>query len=126
MKRICAGLTILTVLLSAAVAFSVLMERIHSPMAAALQEAAAAAEEGDWEAAEDLFRRAQDRWQQRKHFTAALADHSPMDDMEGLFAELEIYLRLQETPHFSATCCHLADLAEAMADNHAVNWWNLL
>ena len=126
MKRIYAGLAILAVLLSAAAAFSVLMERTHVPVAKALQEAATAAEDGDWAAAGDLFRSAQAQWQQHKQFTAAVADHSPMDDMDGLFAELEIYLRQQEMPHFSATCCHLAYLAEAMADNHALNWWNLL
>lgn len=126
MKRIYLGLGILAILLCVALLVSAVMDRLHAPIAQDLQDAALAAKNGDWESAATLAGSAADRWQHCKRFTAALADHSPMDDMEGLFAELEVYLQQREMPHFAATCRHLAYLAGAMGDNHAMSWWNLL
>ena len=126
MKRIYMGLAILAILLSLALLFTWLMDRIYHPLASTLQEAADAAIRTDWAAAAELYGKAQTHWEKHKHFTAILADHSPMDDMDGLFGELELYLQQQEMPHFAATCLHLARLAESMEENHALSWWNLL
>ncbi len=126
MKRIANGIAILAVLLVIAVLFTLLMDDIHTPLAQNLQAAAQAAAEENWQKAAALFRQASLCWEENKHFVASLADHSPMDEMDGLFAELEVYLQQQEMPHFAATCRHLAKLAEAMGENHALNWWNLL
>ena len=126
MKRIYAGIVILALLLGAALLFAHLMERIYTPLENTLLEAADAALLEDWRTAEELCRRARDRWERYKRVTAILADHSPMDDIDGLFGELEIYLQQQEMPHFAATCHHLARLSQAMGENHALNWWNFL
>ncbi len=126
MKRIIWGCVILGVLLVLAVLFSVQMNRIHAPLSQCLQEAAQAAAEGNWDAAEHLAGNAAAAWERCKHFTAALADHSPMDEIDGLFSELTVYLEEREMPHFAATCRHLAKLTEAMTENHALSWWNLL
>lgn len=126
MKRIYLGLTILVTLLSLALLFTAMMDRIHRPIAENLLAAAQAASDENWDKAEELASAASRSWERYRKFTAALADHSPMDDMDGLFAELETYLQQREMPHFAATCCHLARLAEAMGDNHALNWWNFL
>ena len=126
MKRIYMGLGILAILLAMAITFTLLMERIYQPMSNILQEAADASIRADWASAAQLYSMAQARWEQHKHFSAALADHSPMDDIDGLFGELELYLQQQEMPHFAATCRHLARLTEAMGENHSLNWWNFL
>lgn len=126
MKRIYAGIVILALLLGAAFLFAHLMERIYTPLENTLLEAADAALLEDWRTAEALCLRARDHWERYKRVTAILADHSPMDDIDGLFGELEIYLQQQEMPHFAATCHHLARLSQAMGENHALNWWNFL
>lgn len=126
MKRIYLGLAILVMLLFLAILFTVIMDRIHSPIAFDLLTAAQAAAEGDWDKASEFASAASSSWKKHRNFTAILADHSPMDDMDGLFAELETYLQQREMPHFAATCRHLARLAEAMGDNHALSWWNFL
>ena len=126
MKRICLGLGILAVLLSTAVLFTVAMNRIYKPIAKNLLSAAQAASGENWSKAEELASAANDGWEQYRNLSAALADHSPMDDIDGLFAELETYLQQREMPHFSATCLHLAKLTESMGDNHAFSWWNFL
>lgn len=126
MKRIFLGLALLLALLGIAAVITVRMDHVYEPITNALRQAAEAAEADDWKKAAFLADQAKTRWEERRRFTATVADHSPMDEIDGLFAELEIYLRQQEMPHFAATCRHLAMLTEAMGDNHALNLWNLL
>jgi hypothetical protein len=49
-----------------------------------------------------------------------------MDELDGLFAELMVFLQSREAPHFSATCARLVVLARAMAESHGLQWWNIL
>jgi hypothetical protein len=126
MKRIFLGLALLLALLGIAAVITVRMDRVYEPITNALRQAAEAAEADDWKKAAFLADQAKTRWEEQRRFTATVADHSPMDEIDGLFAELEIYLRQQEMPHFAATCRHLSMLTEAMGDNHALNLWNLL
>ncbi len=126
MRRLIIGLSILAVLLALSIGVSAAMERIHSPVAEALHQAAEAAQAEDWKKAGALAESAKARWEKYWYFTAAVADHTPMDDADGLFAELEIYLQEQEMPHFAATAMHLSQLTRAMADSHHASWWNLL
>ncbi len=126
MKRLWLGIGILAVLLALCSAVTLSMERIHSPIAEDLSRAAEAAQKEDWGKANALAGAARARWEQYWHFTAMVADHTPMDELDGLFAELEIYGREQEMPHFAATCAHLRQLSQAMADSHTPSWWNLI
>lgn len=126
MKRIFLGLTLLLALLWSAAVITVQMDRVYDPIVNSLRQAAAAAESNDWRKATSLANQAKSCWETHRHFTASVADHSPMDEIDGLFAELEVFLTQQEMPHFAATCRHLAMLTAAMGDNHAFSWWNLL
>ena len=49
-----------------------------------------------------------------------------MDEVDALFAEMEIYARTGEQPHFAACCKELAQRLEAIADAHKFSWWNVL
>ncbi len=126
MKRLWLGIVILAVLLTASALSCVAMERIHTPICLTLAQAAAAAEAEDWETAQALTAQARARWERYWYFTATVADHTPMDELDGLFEELDIYLSARENPHFSATGLHLAALAAAMADSQTPSWWNVL
>ncbi len=126
MRRLWLGLGILAVLLALCIGVTVSMEGIHNPIAEDLLQAAEAAQAGDWNTANALAASARTRWKKYWCFTAAVADHTPMDELDGLFAELEIYGQEQEMPHFAATCAHLHQLSRAMADSHTPSWWNLI
>lgn len=126
MKRFWIGVLILAVLLVSGCLIRTALMRIHSPIAADLKRSAAAALVEDWDTALDLARHAAVRWERFHHLTAAFADHTPMDEVDGLFAELKIYARQRENPHFSATCRRLSALANAIAESHRLSWWNLL
>lgn len=126
MKRLFIGILILALLLGGSIAISTAMERIHHPIAQDLQQAADRAQQEDWAVALEFFQRAQQRWEKYHDFTAAFADHTPMDEMDALLSELNIYATERENPHFGATCAHLAFMATAMAESHLLTWWNLL
>ncbi len=126
MKRLWIGILILSALLASGCLIREALMKIHTPIAADLQHSAAAALTEDWNTALDLAQHAAVRWERFHHFTAAVADHTPMDEVDGLFAELKIYASQRENPHFSATCRRLSALAEAIAESHRLSWWNLL
>ncbi len=126
MRRLILGIVILGLLLSGSWAISWALDAVHSPVAQQLEQAADAADREDWAAAERLAQAAQAQWDRYWRFTAAVADHTPMDQLDGLFGELTVYLEHREQPHFSASCKHLAQLATAMADSHCPSWWNII
>lgn len=109
MKRLWVGILLLLVLLAGTLAVTVAMDRIYAPMVEAL-------EAGDLEAAEERY----GRW---RDLTAAFADHGPMEEMDALFARVEICKDDQER---KALCAELAQRAKAMSNAHSPTWWNLL
>lgn len=126
MRRPLLGMGILLVLLAMCLAIWWGMDRVHGSISQLLTQSQAAAEAGDWQAADQHARQAHQIWRRHHHFTAAFADHTPMDDMDSLFAELTVYLENRESPHFEATCAQLILLSQAMADSHGLQWWNIL
>lgn len=126
MKRICMGLVILAVLLGLALLLAAFMDQTQTPIASSLRQAARAALGGDWDKAEAFSHNAFVAWQRHKRLTAALEDHEPIEEMETLFAELELQLQQRQAASFAVTCNRLAQLATAIAEDHALTWWNLL
>ena len=126
MKRLVLGTLILAVLLTGGLLVCRAMAGIHDPIAADLQRAAVAALTDDWVMAQDLLQKAADRWEHFHHITAAFADHTPMDEVDSLFRELQIYAHTRENPHFSAICAHLQECIRAIQENYRLTWQNLL
>ena len=126
MKRSMTGITILIFLLILSVLIAAAMHKIHYRISDLLEQAQQAADAEDWPGADRLARQAEAQWQQYHHFTAAFADHTPMDELDGLFAELMVFLEERESPHFASTCARLSLLAQSMADSHGLQWWNVL
>lgn len=126
MKRLYIGAALLAVMLAAGICLTAVFTGIHGPLSEQLQEAQAAAVAGDWEKAADLTARAREKWEKYRHFTAAVADHEPLEEMDSLFARLEVLCQLREEDEFAADCAQLARLADAMAESQRINWWNLL
>ena len=126
MKRLWLGVALLAALLAASLAVQAMTNRIHDPIAKDLEQAAEAALSGDWAEADRLYTRSRDAWQRHHSATASIADHSPMDELDMLFAELRVFSQERETVHFAATCRSAAQMAQAMAQAHSFTWWNLL
>lgn len=126
MKRLWIGAVLLLVLLGVGIGTALGMEYIHEPVSRDLEQAAQAAQQGDWQQAELLYRRAKDSWERSWRLTATVADHTPMENIDSLFAELEVYAQEQEDVHFAACCAQLSRQTRAVGEAHSMNWWNLL
>lgn len=126
MKRGWLGVGLLAVFLLAGMVISAVMSDAHMPTQDLLQQAADATLSGDFDRGVQIGMEAKDRWEQQWNGTAIVADHSPMDDIDALFAEMEIYAKTGEEPHFAACCRELAQRLQAMAEAHKFSWWNVL
>lgn len=126
MKRLWIGIGFLIFLLAAGIVISALFSSIHSPIAQSLQKASEAALSGDWDTASALTEQASRNWKKHLTFTAAVADHEPLEEMDALFAQLEVLLQLRETEDFAALSRQLSRLAQAMADSQSFYWWHFL
>lgn len=126
MKRLYMGIFVLALLLAIGLFISFAMNRIYTPITNLLEEAAAAALQENVSDAKEKAEKAKKLWETYKNATATVADHTPMEEIDHLFAEAEIYARTEEVPHFAACCAQLAAMVQAMGDAHALNLWNLL
>lgn len=126
MKRFWLGIGILVILLGLGIWSQIEMDNLQAPCSAALEQAAQEALQDNWPDALILAQQASSHWEHTKKVISSLADHTPMDEVDMLLAELHVYARTRETPHFAACCTQLAAMMQAIGQAHAFNWWNLL
>lgn len=126
MKRGWIGLALLAALLAFCLFTARKMEEFHSDGAQMLTRAGVYALEDNWAPARELAFQAMKQWQEHREFTAAFADHEPMEDVDCLFAELPVYAREEDAAHFAAICAELSKRLEAVSNAHSFLWWNVL
>ena len=120
------GAAVLVVFLILGIVIAGAMDKAHLPTGELLTQAAEMTLNGEFEKGVALGMEAKTQWEKKWSGTAAVADHSPMDEVDALFAEMEIYARTGEEPHFAACCKELAQRVRSVADAHRFSWWNLL
>lgn len=126
MTRLYIGIGLLIVMLVLGICLTMAFSALHEPLAQQLESAQAAAIAGDWEKAMTLAADARAQWRRFRHFTAAVADHEPLEQMDALFFRLEVLGLLREADEFASDCAELSRLATAMAESQQLTWWNLL
>lgn len=102
------------------------MDQMQPPLAETLEQASDAALHGEFSQAVALGNQAKKAWENQWNITASLADHVPMDTIDGLFIQLQAYAKEEEKPHFAACCLELSSLIRAVAEAHQLSWYNLL
>ena len=125
MKRERIGFWLLAVLLVLGLLATRHMGTTHASTARRLESAGVLALSEDWEGAGRLLRKARQEWDGCWRFSAILTNHEPMEQIDGQFAQLEIYLRQQEGVAFAAVCSQMASQIEDIGDAHGLKWWNL-
>lgn len=126
MKRLWIGIFILIFLLGAGIGITVFADTIHTGISESLEQAGDAALAGDWDTAQSLASKAKEKWEAYRSGTAAIADHEPMEEIDSLLSQLEVYLQTRQQVAFSVCCKALSVLTQAIAEAQAVNWWSLL
>ena len=124
MKRIWFGAALLAALLVLGFGSSAFMEQAHARQTKDLTRAAELALESNWGGAENFAAAAQREWDKKRPLIAGLCDHGPMDQIEGLFAQLPIYASAQDAAAFSSTCIYLSKQLEALGKSHSLDLQN--
>ena len=126
MNRLWLGIVLMATLLAAGIWVGSYMNTTGTAISSTLYSAAAAALSGDWQAASGLAETARNQWDAAWHRIAAMADHAPMDEIDGLFAQLRRYQETGVIADFAAYCSRISQLITAVGEAHSFNWWNLL
>ena len=125
-RRFWYGLGVLLVMLGLGLWTARAIENRQQPISKTLERAAQVALEGDIEQGAVLVSHAKEAWGQARGLTATAADHGPMEEIESLFAQIQIYAQAGEQTDFSAYCTRLAQLVAAVGEAHKLSWQNLL
>ena len=126
MKRCRFGLGLLLVLLVLGAVSAWGMGKGLAPMTEGIRQAGDAALQEDWDTAEALSAEVKEQWEKGFPYLASLSDHEPMENINGLFAQLEVYAQSRDPQNFAAVCGQLAQDLEAMGEAHSLKWWNIL
>ena len=126
MKRSWMGLGLLVILLVAGIMSTEWVKQTHEEMALHARGAAQCALGEDWAGAAEQTGQARDQWQRYWRFSATVTNHAALEQIEALFAQLEVYATAREAVAFASGCAQLEKQLEALADAQRLNWWNLL
>ena len=126
MKRLWLGVAILLVLLGTGIGTTCFALHTQNGISQTLEHASEAALRGKWQEASNYSLKAKADWESCRRITASISDHEPMEEIDDLFAQMEIYLLTRQQIPFAACCASLAVLTDAIGEAHAVNWWSLL
>jgi len=126
MGRFWLGIGILVLFLVLGLWVAHAMDDVHQSIGQALDTAAQAALSGQLDKGIALAQQAHSSWLSRWHGTACVADHAPMDEIDGLFAQLTVYSQIGQHKDFAACCTRLSALVLAVGEAHSLTWWNLL
>lgn len=126
MNRLWIGIVVLALLLAGGITLAFTLSGVHTQISRDLEAAAAAAQNEDWEQATALAEHARSTWSRYRHFSASFTDHEPLEELDNLFAQLEVFENYPLPADYAALCTHLSRLSGAIAESHCLTWWNLL
>ena len=126
MKRIKFGFVLLLALLILGILSTWAIVRSTDPITEAIRQAGDAGFRQDWTLAERKMGEAKRQGEEKFPFCASLTDHEPMENINGLFAQLEVYAKNRDHQNFAAVCAQIGEDLEAMGEAHSIKWWNVL
>ena len=126
MGRLWIGVGILVVLLAVGIGLLWGSSMYFEELSQDLEQAGELALAGNWQAAEEKAEKGREKWEQYRRFWASFTDHEPVEQMQNLFSQLELYQARQLEVDFAAICRNLVHLAEAIDEAHGLRWWSVL
>ena len=126
MKQFWFGVGLLASMLVLGIWVTGKMQRTHGPAAAGLQQASQYALAEDWGKAIQMSKDTRKNWEDNRKLTASIVNHEPMDEIDALFSQLEVFEHSRDRISYSATCARLAELLDALHQEQGFYWWNLL
>ncbi len=121
MGRFRIGVGLLAVLLAISIASQLAMGAVEKPLLQALSNAMELSRQEDFAAAGEEIARAQARWQRCRDFSAVLADHQYLEDIDAQLAMLAIWAEAGEKTDFQTLCADTALRIRSVADAHRLS-----
>lgn len=125
MARFRIGAFLLAALLAVSLWGQQRMLSTHRHIAAVMRQAGEWVLVGRWELGESAAGEAMAAWQSARNFTAALADHQPLEDIESLMAQLPVRSTARDRFEYAAACADIARRIDAVAEAHVLSWSSL-
>ena len=126
MGRLWIGIGILVILLAMGIGLLWGSGVFFEELSQDLEQAGELALAGNWQAAGEKAEKSREKWEQYHRFWASFTDHEPVEQMQALFSQLELYRARQLEVDFAAVCRNLVQLAEAIDESHSLRWWSVL
>lgn len=126
MKRIWIGAALLAFLLAVGLWTGERMEKAYTEVARQLRLCGEAALGEQWDQARQQADQARAQWEEQWDFAAALADHTALDEIDGVFQQLQVCLDSRDALCSAALCARLAQMVDALQEAHKLTWRNLL
>ena len=126
MKRSWLGFGLLILLLGAGILGTWAMDEVHAPVCGDLDAASRAALSGNWPKAAYHTALARQGWEKWALLRSGMTGHDPVEEVEALFAVLEVYGTGREKLAFGALAREIAEKIEAIGDAHSLVWKNFL
>ena len=121
-----AGIVLLTALLAAGLLVSRILGRQQDVLAKQLEDSAWMALSGQWSDARETAEDARRQWEKSWNLRAAFGDHTPMEEVDDLFARLGISAAAGERTDFARDCAALACRIRAVGNAQRLSWQNVL
>lgn len=126
MNRLWIGVGILVILLAMGIGLLCGSRVFFEELSQEVEQAGELALSGNWEAAGKKASQSKVRWEQWRKFWSSFTDHEPVEQMQALFSQLELYEKQKLEVDFAAVCRNLAHTAEAIDESHSLRWWSVL
>lgn len=126
MNRLWIGVGLLIILLGIGLGLLWGSHAFFTDFSKTLEQAGAFALSGNWQAAGQKVAQCKAQWDRFHDFWSSFTDHEPMEQMENLFSQLELYQIQQSEVDFSAVCRSLSHMARAIEESHSLRWWGVL
>lgn len=125
MKQVWIGLGILGLLFFGGIWMGNELEQAHGQQIRDLEQARTAAMEENWSRAEAHLTRARKQWEGRRNISGVLYRQDPLDQIDGLFAQLESFSACRDRMSFCSSCALLARNLQNLPETHSFHWRNL-
>ena len=126
MNRLYLGIVLLLVLLILGTLTASALEKAHLPICQDLEQAALAAEAGNWEKNTALSDLARAEWVRNRPLTASLLNQKELEAMDSLFQQLIFYRDRQDRQGCALICTQLAVQLRQLGSSHRFSLWNFL
>lgn len=91
-----------------------------------VEEAGEMALAGDWLSATQKMEQIREKWEWQRRFWASFTDHEPVEQVQALFSQLELYKEQQLQTEFASACRALSHVVQAIEETHGLRWWSVL